>query len=191
MSCPEDGVRNIEAYARRPMSPGSDTQPSTRHLDRILPEQLSPQLVRKLPLEYLKKQCALPITLEDGGVAVALSEPLNVEAYDAIMTVLGRWCSRMVCPAREIEQAILRCYYQSDGVGGDPESPEALSSMDDSDQAGAVGGGVHAEDLLSMANKAPVIKLVNNIFFQAVSRRASDIHVEMENVNASPALWVR
>ncbi|MEJ2701573.1 MAG: type II secretion system ATPase GspE [Sedimentisphaerales bacterium] len=147
-------------------------------MDRILPEQLNPQLVRKLPLEYLKKQCALPITLEDGGVAVALSEPLNVEAYDAIMTVLGQWCSRRVCPAREIEQAILRCYYQSDGVGGDPESPDALSSMDDSDEAGAVTGGIHAEDLLSMANKAPVIKLVNNIFFQAVSSRASDIHVE-------------
>ena len=160
------------------MSTGSDTQLATKHLERILPEQLNPQLVRKLPLEFLKKQCAIPITLENGDVAIALSDALNVEAYDAIMTILGRLCRRAICPASEIEQAIIRCYYQSEGSSSDHENGDIHFSPDDPDNMEAVDGGIHAEDLLSIANKAPIIKLVNNIFFQAVNSRASDIHIE-------------
>jgi general secretion pathway protein E len=160
------------------MSTGSNAQPAANHLERILPEQLNPELVKKLPLEFLKKQCAIPITLENGDVAVALSDLLNVEAYDAIMTVLGRLCRRIICPASEIEQAIIRCYYQSAESGGDHDNPDGLHSPDDFDDVHTASSGIHAEDLLSIANKAPVIKLVNNIFFQAVNSRASDIHIE-------------
>jgi len=148
------------------------------YLKTILPEQLSPQLVRKLPLEFLKKQCAIPITLENGKVAVALSDPLNVEAYDAIMTVLGLLCSRVICPASEIEQAISRCYYQSSSISSDNENPNVQDSSDNHNDADRACGGTQAEDLLNIANKAPVIKLVNKIFFQAVHSRASDIHIE-------------
>jgi len=38
--------------------------------------------------------------------------------------------------------------------------------------------GDQAEDLLDIASKAPVIKLVNLIIFEAVKARASDIHIE-------------
>ncbi|MCH8119838.1 MAG: type II secretion system ATPase GspE [Planctomycetes bacterium] len=150
------------------------------YLKTILPEQLSPQLVRKLPLEFLKKQCAIPITLENGKVAIALSDPLNVEAYDAIMTVLGQLCSRVICPVSEIEQAISRCYYQSSSISSDSdnENPNVQDSSDNHNDIGRACGGTQAEDLLNIANKAPVIKLVNKIFFQAVHSRASDIHIE-------------
>jgi general secretion pathway protein E len=142
-----------------------------------LPEQLNPELVRKLPLEFLKKQCAIPLLLENGQVAIALADPLNIEAYDAISTVLGQPCKRITCPASEIEQAISRCYYQSAGINSDEENPNAQDSQDNGDAQGACGGS-GAEDLLNIASKAPVIKLVNKIFFQAVHSRASDIHIE-------------
>ncbi len=147
------------------------------YLKTILPEQLSPQLVRKLPLEFLKKQSAIPITLENGEVAIALSDLLNVETYDAIMTVLGLLCSRVICPASEIEQAISRCYYQSSNISNDNENPDIQDSPDNHNDVD-IGGATQAEDLLNIANKAPVIKLVNKIFFQAVHSRASDIHIE-------------
>jgi general secretion pathway protein E len=153
-------------------------QAQTLHLETILPEQLSPQLVRKLPLEFLKKQCAIPITLENGEIAIALSDPLNVEAYDAISTILGRPCSRVTCSESEIEQAISRCYYQSEGFGSDDEDPNVEDSPSDHNDVHRLSSGAQAEDLLNIANKAPVIKLVNKIFFQAVHSRASDIHIE-------------
>jgi len=156
-----------------------------QYLQSITPEQLRPELVTRLPLEFLKKQCAIPIILEQGRLAVALAEPMNLEAYDTIVSVLagasdqladlwqpGRPCPRVICPASEIEQAISRCYYQNSLV----EEGEQQHQPDHRNAAAAA----HAqpEDLLNIGNKAPVIKLVNKIFFQAVHSRASDIHIE-------------
>jgi general secretion pathway protein E len=145
-----------------------------RYLERISPEQLNPALVKKLPFEFLKKQSAVPVLLEDGRVAVALAEPLNIEAFDAISSVLGCHCVRVVCPAAEIEQAISRCYYQSEGL----DNANVNESNPPRSQIEGTSVQTHAEDLLNVASKAPVVKLVNKIFFQAVSSRASDIHVE-------------
>ena len=147
-------------------------------LENILPEQLNPELVRKLPLEFLKKQCALPILSENNRVAIALADPLNLEAYDAISTILGQTCSRVVCPASEIEEAISRCYYQSTSINSDNENPNVQDSPSNHNAADGALGQTQTEDLLNIANKAPVIKLVNKIFFQAVHSRASDIHIE-------------
>ena len=147
-------------------------------LENILPEQLNPELVRKLPLEFLKKQCALPILSENGEVAIALADPLNVEAYDAISTILGQPCSRVICPVSEIEEAISRCYYQSTSISSDNEDPNVQDSASNHNAADGALGQTQPEDLLNIANKAPVIKLVNKIFFQAVHSRASDIHIE-------------
>ena len=135
-----------------------------QHLDSILPEQLNPELVRRLPLEFLKKQRAIPLVLEDDQIAIAVADPFNVEAYDAIATVLGQPCSRVTCSATEIEQSIGRCYYQNAGLGSDAEDlvlEESLNGDGDAHHS----GGPQAEDLLNIANKAPVIKLVNKIFF--------------------------
>jgi len=187
-------------------------------MEKIPPEQLNPELVRKLPLEFLKKQCAIPIDIGDGRVAVAMADDLNIEAYDAISAVLSQPCQRLICPAFEIEQAISSCYYQidsqtpalqkeqiakaktdkktegtqtrmTDAVKNRVFSPRKLLKADfrqkqESGQAQDAGSidtsniRTRAEDLLSVANKEPIIKLVNKIFFDAVHCRASDIHIE-------------
>ncbi len=36
----------------------------------------------------------------------------------------------------------------------------------------------NSQDLLSNEESAPVVKLVNSLFFQAIKRGASDIHIE-------------
>ncbi len=160
------------------MNNKSNAQIAEQCLETILPEQLNPQLVRKVPLEFLKEQCAIPIMLEDGQVAIALADPLNIEAYDAILTILGQACTRVVCPVSEIEQAISRCYYHSTSPNSNNEN---LSEQDLSSSNNGIDGTfvqTRAEDLLNIANEAPAIKLVNKIFFQAVHSRASDIHIE-------------
>ncbi|MHC4536538.1 MAG: GspE/PulE family protein, partial [Planctomycetota bacterium] len=171
----------------------SKADPETgEYLETISPEQLNPELVRKLPLEFLKNQCAIPVILEDGRVAIALADALNVEAYDAILSILagtqeaikglwepGQQCSRITCPASEIEKAISRCYYhQYTSPGSDNDNSDVQDLVSQVGDSGETGIQTHAEDLLNIANKAPIVKLVNNIFFQAVHRRASDIHIE-------------
>ncbi len=156
-----------------------------RQLEKIPPEQLSSELMRRLPLEFLKKQRAIPVLLEKGEPAVALADPLNLEAYDAIVSILGRPCRRVICPPAEIEQAISRCYYLGPGEEENyftPDSSSPAQQQDTDGQADTVNVSstvqTRAEDLLSIADKAPAIKLVNKILFHAVRSRASDIHIE-------------
>lgn len=162
-------------------------QGDTRLQEKILPEQLRPELVKKLPLEYLKKQLVIPIINEDGEVAVALADALNLEAYDAVANILSRTLpeieglgkpetvfEKLLCPASEIEGAISRCYYQTTNAEGEIQSVQS----GDSELFNGAFAQTHAEDLLNIADKAPLVKLVNKIFFQAVHSRASDIHVE-------------
>ncbi|MHC4742524.1 MAG: ATPase, T2SS/T4P/T4SS family, partial [Planctomycetota bacterium] len=141
-------------------------------------DQLAPDLVRQIPLEFLKSQCAIPIMLDDGRFAVAISDPLNIEAYDAIVGVLSKPCIRVICPAPEIEKAISRCYYESGQIGVEIEQHASHHRLDAYNRHDVSGVQTSAEDLLSIANKAPAIKLANQIFFQAVHSRASDIHIE-------------
>jgi len=162
------------------VSPEVAERTANRQLEKIPQEQLSSELTRRLPLEFLKKQQAVPILLDKGEPAVALADPLNLEAYDAIVSILGQPCRRVVCPAAEIEQAISRCYYLSTGEEDRYFSPDPPES--DSSQPGAIDVSstvqTRAEDLLNIDDKAPAIKLVNKILFRAVHSRASDIHIE-------------
>ncbi len=80
------------------MNQGLLERPENRQRHQIRPEQLSSELMRRLPLEFLKRQRAIPILLEKDEPAVALADPLNIEAYDAIVGILGRPCRRIVCP---------------------------------------------------------------------------------------------
>jgi len=173
---PTAGGRNV--------SPKLIERTENRQLQKIAPEQLSSELMRRLPLEFLKKQQAIPILLDKNEPAVALADPLNLQAYDAIVSVLGRPCRRIVCPAPEIEQAISRCYYLSSSEEGNyftPDTPDATEPGPSQDPGPVdVSSTVQtrAEDLLNIADKAPAIKLVNKILFHAVHSRASDIHIE-------------
>jgi general secretion pathway protein E len=72
-----------------------------------------------------------------------------------------------------IEDRLSHYYYQSEG-----SATEALTELDDSMDFTGLASGSASEDLLDLANRAPVVKLVNTIFFQAVQARASDIHIE-------------
>jgi general secretion pathway protein E len=156
-------------------------QTKPRELATIAPEQLSSELMRKLPLEFLKKQRAIPILLEKNEPAVALADPLNLQAYDAIVSILGRPCRRIVCPAPEIEQAISRCYYLGPGEESSyltPDGPTLDPAQDSVLEAVSSTVQTRAEDLLNIADKAPAIKLVNKILFHALHSRASDIHIE-------------
>ena len=144
---------------------------NNQYLENISAEQLSPQLVKKLPLDFLKNQHAIPILLEGGQIAVALADPLDIETYDAITNILGEEnCECVTCPVSEIDKAISLCYYQK----------AETSQMQLSSENGAQYNSVctKAEDILNIRHKEPTVKLVNKIFFQAVQANASDIHLE-------------
>ena len=144
-------------------------------MESIDDKQLRFDLVEKLPIRYLKKHQIFPFQSEDGTLRIAVNDPLDLEVLDDLRILYGQTEIRPVLvPAREILSAINRTYGQANDtaeqiiqdLGEEEDSQHLFTELD-------VG-----EDLLDETSEAPIIKLVNHIFSQAVKSQASDIHIE-------------
>ena len=79
----------------------------------------------------------------------------------------------VLSPRSEITALINKAYQQS--VDGVDEMLEGVEEEELSDLPTDLGA---TEDILDIANKAPIIKLVNTVLFEALKLRASDIHFQ-------------
>jgi len=144
-------------------------------MESIDDKELRFDLVEQLPIQYLKKHEIFPFQSEDGTLRIAVNDPLDLEVLDDLRILYGQNEIRPVLvPAREILSAINRTYGQANDT--------ADKIMED---LGEEGDSQHfftelevGEDLLDETSEAPIIKLVNHIFSQAVKSQASDIHIE-------------
>ena len=150
------------------------TQCRIPYYEKIQPEQLSGELLRKFPLEFLQSRNILPVkTSSEPGVSrqsivIAMADVTDGASYDMVLNILGSHYLRIACPTAEITQAISSCYYKNIAAGS-TQGATGTANVTDSGRS---------EDLLNIANQPPVIKMVNMLFFRAVQNRASDIHIE-------------
>jgi general secretion pathway protein E len=126
--------------------------------------------------EYLEHHRLVPVR-RNGDALIAASwvaeEELDVQALDDLCLLLDvrqmvvvRW------PAAPLRQAIRRTYASDTTARGVIAGIEEVSVADSNRPELAL------DDLVSMANEAPVVKLVNLLLLEALSARASDVHLE-------------
>src|SRR5919106_1812596 len=128
---------------------------------------IDPSAASLLSDQVARRYRALPIGFEDSRLVVAMSDPSNVFALDDIRTITGLEVKPVVATAADIDAAI-RKYGQFD------QSVEDIAS----EAATAAGGQTTDLDEIEAAiEDAPIVKLVNLLITQAVSDRASDIHI--------------
>jgi len=121
----------------------------------------------RLSPRFLREAQVLPLAEGDEGVAVAMADPLNGYAADALRLISGRKLLPRVATPAEIEAAIDRLYADGRGAGGAVEEAAAEDALD-----------LDVERLRDLASEAPVIRMVNQLIAKAVEARASDIHIE-------------
>jgi len=116
-----------------------------------------------LNAHFLHKSRALPLAMTDAGLSVAMVDPTDGDARQALLFAVERPVTPCVCSATDFEAAWERLY----GLGQrDSQQPEATSSSDD------------VERLQDLASDAPVIRYVNQLVSRAVDLQSSDIHIE-------------
>jgi general secretion pathway protein E len=97
---------------------------------------------------------------------------MDVHPMDDLAAMVGEDVEPVLAPRAEITTLINRSYkHQGDLVD------EALDRLEDEDIVSLSAEIEEGEDLLDVAHKAPIIKLVNMVLFQALKMRASDIHI--------------
>ena len=144
-------------------------------MESIDDKELRFDLVEQLPIQYLKKHEIFPFQAEDGTLRIAVNDPLDLEVLDDLRILYGQNEIRPVLvPAREILSAINRTYGQAND-----SAEQIIQDLDEEEDSQHLFTELDVgEDLLDETSEAPIIKLVNHIFSQAVKSQASDIHIE-------------
>jgi len=134
--------------------------------------QISSDIVKLIPAKFVWYYKFMPIKIKGKSLTVAVSDPLAVWLMEDIKLHLGYDVERVLATEEEILFMIRRYY----GVGA--ETVEEILTQTDVVAEQRKVREEEIEDLEKSAQDASVIKLVNQIFSEAVSARATDIHIE-------------
>ena len=143
------------------------------YLQKITDSMADLTVLAKVPLKFLRDNVVMPLMIE-GKLTIVSANPLQFGPMDELSMLLGGNAHYVVSTPKIIIDAINR-YYPLEGT---KQMIEELEQEGEKDLGAIEFGEIEEKDILSMATEAPIIKLVNNILFQAVKRQASDIHVE-------------
>ncbi|MDH5673454.1 MAG: ATPase, T2SS/T4P/T4SS family [Myxococcales bacterium] len=133
-------------------------------VQQITPDMVPQELLDKTPINFARQHRLLPIGTDGNVVRVATSNVLDLAALDDLRALLGCRCEPVAAPSDVIEDAINRVYERRD--------ENALAESDQQEDIEEL------QDLIDMTDEAPVIRWVNNLFYESVRDRASDIHIE-------------
>ena len=131
---------------------------------------VNPAVVRVIPEAQARRFRVL--ALEDGkdGLLVGMSDPTDIFAYDELSRVVRRPLRLAVVRESDLVKTIDLMYRRTDEISGlAQELEEEMSAYD--------------VDLRQLANSdglvdAPVVKLLQTVFEDAIQVNASDIHIE-------------
>jgi MSHA biogenesis protein MshE len=127
-------------------------------------------LVRRLPETQARRFRALVLEERRGGYLVGMADPTDLFAYDELGRLLQSDVELAVVSEALLLQTIDRVYRRTDQISGLAKELERDVGENYID-FGVLGSGVGAEE-------APVVKLLQSIFEDAVQVNASDVHIE-------------
>ena len=138
----------------------------------VLSDRKIPDSVLKVfnDVTFLKQNQCMPFEIENGLLKIAMTNPLQTQALDYIKLQTGLKVESYITTVNDINAAL-------DKYFGSAQMQTLVEEFDDSDFVTDV-----SEEVDDTNEDAPMIRLVNAIFEQAVHCMASDIHIEpMEN----------
>ncbi len=133
---------------------------------------LDPELVAALPSDTSIKYNLLPLERKGNILVVAIADPTAISAIDQLELKLGLTLKLKVAAAGQIERLI------EHGAGSQRVLHEAsedfkLQLIKETDK----GDEVLSIDKLN-SDTSPIIRLIDSTLFDALKKRASDIHIE-------------
>lgn len=127
-----------------------------------------------VPADTARQASIAGIEHEDGVFTVATSRPMQPSVFSMLEDLLDTPVRLVLSPRAAVANLINRGYEQRGDLVTEIVEDIPLDASAIEKAAGAIG---RTTDLLAQARQTPVIRLVNMILFEALRRRASDIHV--------------
>lgn len=135
------------------------------------------EVIDLVPESVARENTILPLREEGTMLQVATSDPTDIDTQDKLRFILNREVEMTLAMRDQIVESINR-YYGS----GDGESADSMLTQEFTDtEIDFTETTVEQEAALKQdedESSAPVVKLVNLIITEAVTLKASDIHIE-------------
>ncbi len=133
------------------------------------------ELFRTVPVDLMFRYHFVPLRSYEGTLEIALADPRQLVQIDELAVLLSKKLKVKVATHSQI----------SDLLKKTEQSQRVLEEVTEGFTLDVVGDDENADENLSIdrlasdeGNIAPVIKLVDTTIFNALERRASDIHIE-------------
>jgi len=126
--------------------------------------------------DFARTHLLLPISKTMNSLTVAFSDPLDLIVFDNLKKMTKCEINPVIATPKDITAAMDEFY----GAIGQLEKAVGASydTVDVSIEEIGTKEELSIDKLISQAEEAPVIKLVNLLLMQAIKDRASDIHIE-------------
>jgi type IV pilus assembly protein PilB len=135
--------------------------------------EIPQNVISLVPESIAREHVILPIAESDGVLKVVMADPDDLEVIDKLQFVLNRKLKIALATKDAIASAVKKHYEPQDAT------TEMMKEITEgSIEFTETGGGFGNFDDAVDETSAPVIRLVQMIITEAVTSRASDIHVE-------------
>jgi type IV pilus assembly protein PilB len=140
------------------------------------------ELFKTVPVDLMFRYNFVPLAAYNGTLEIAVADPRRLNIIDELAILLVRKLKVRVASLSQI----------SDLLKKTEQSQRVLDEVTEGFALDVVGDEENADETLSIdrlaagdADIAPVIKLVDTTIFNALERRASDIHIETRDAEVA------
>jgi type IV pilus assembly protein PilB len=132
---------------------------------------IPPAVIEMVPESVARENVILPYNSDGMLLKIIMSDPSDLTTLQKLEFILNKQLTPVIAPKEQIVEAINRHYGQSETESVDSMLAEFTDTAIDVSVTESMAG-------VQEDNDAPIIKLCNLIIQEAVSLRASDIHIE-------------
>jgi type IV pilus assembly protein PilB len=133
------------------------------------------ELFRAIPVDVMLRYQFLPLSADGEVLRVVMADPSNVVQLNEVEQALARPLDVVVGPPSRI----------ADILEKSESTQRVLDEATEGFQLQLVQEAEDGEEVLSIdritADSSPIIRLVDSVLFNAIQRRASDIHIETQD----------
>jgi len=136
--------------------------------------RLADEVISAIPRHVAKRYRVVPVHRHANHIAVALSDPSDLDTVDSLHHLLKAEIELRVASEADIDAALSKYY----GAGDDSVTKMIQDITEGEVEIGGHAAAGEADDGATVDADAPIIKLVNSLIVEAFKMRASDIHLE-------------
>jgi len=179
----------MAANGAKPMTPEQEMEQAKRLAERYRCEfvdlksaRIDSELFKSIPVDLMFRYNFVPLAATNGELEIALADPRHLNLIDELSILLRKKLRVKVAALSQIADLLKKT----------EQSQRVLEEITEGFALDVVGEEESADETLSIekltaqdADIAPVIKLVDTTIFNALERRASDIHIETRDTEVA------